>query len=217
MANRIGESRPLKLAIALGLAVAAVGCSNLERSRDLNNPKVPAPVTAEQVCSNCHGPGGNSVSPNFPRLAAQQKDYFVAQLKGFRSHDRLDPAGFEYMWGLSRNLSDQQIDGLAAYYAAQKPLPNAVPDATLAAEGKKIFDSGVPDKNIPACATCHGAEAEGNATFPRLAGQHADYVQKQLTVFQRTEGRPEGAVMKTIVHDLTDRNLAAVAAYVQGK
>src|ERR1035437_8895695 len=93
----------------LAVLAAVSGCSNLERSRDLANPAVPPAVTAVQVCSNCHGVDGNSVSPNFPRLAAQQTAYFVSQLENFRSHGRSDPAGFEYMWGLSHNLTDDQI------------------------------------------------------------------------------------------------------------
>jgi len=71
-------------------------------------------------------------------------------------------------------------------------------------------------RSIPACAGCHGARGEGNGTFPRLAGQHADYVVKQLVVFQRTDERPEGAIMKTVAHALTEDNMEAVAAYVQG-
>ena len=91
------------------LAVAAVasimGCTNLERSRSLSDPATPAKTIALQVCSNCHGVAGNAKSPNFPNLAAQRPDYVVEQLTAFRGHGRLDPAGFEYMWGLSRSLT----------------------------------------------------------------------------------------------------------------
>jgi cytochrome c553 len=76
-------------------------------------------VLALQVCSNCHGVDGNSVSPNFPNLAAQTEDYISEQLTSFRKHSRFDPAGFEYMWGLSRHLTDQQIKYNAAYFASQ--------------------------------------------------------------------------------------------------
>jgi cytochrome c553 len=68
---------------------------------------------------------------------------------------------------------------------------------------------------VPACSTCHGAEGKGNETFPRLAGQHADYLMKQLLVFQRTDERPEGSIMKTVAHDLTAQNIQDVAAYLQ--
>jgi cytochrome c553 len=207
----------LKKALILGLALACAACASPERSRSLNDPAVPATATARQVCSNCHGVDGNSISPNFPRLAAQTEPYLVAQLKGFRGHGRSDPAGFEYMWGLSRSLSDAQVEGLAAYFSSQRAAPNPVrPDAALAARGKTLFEEGKPDKSLPACKVCHGERAQGNATFPRLAGQHADYLVKQLEVFQRTDQRPEGAVMKTIAHLLDDGDIRAVAAYLQG-
>src|SRR5512144_2957278 len=129
----------MKTKIVIAIAIVASGCTTLERSRSLADPKTPAKAIAQQVCSNCHGIDGNSVSPNFPRLAAQQKDYFIAQLKEFRSHDRLDPAGFEYMWGLSRSLTDAQIEGLADYFAAQKPTPPKVRVAANFATGREAF------------------------------------------------------------------------------
>ena len=203
-------------ALLLALAVFCAACAAPGRSRSLNDPAVAAPVMAGQVCSNCHGLDGNATSPNFPRLAAQPEAYLVAQLKAFRGQGRSDPAGFEYMWGLSRHLSDAQIDGLAAYFASQKPVPNPVrADQALLARGKSIFQDGRPDKGLPACKGCHGAEAQGMAAFPRLAGQHADYIQKQLLVFQRTDERPEGAVMKTIAHLLEPADIPALAAYLQ--
>jgi len=202
--------------VAMGLALIAIGgCANTERSRNLNDPTVPAKVTAQQVCSNCHGIDGNSTSPNFPALAGQQEKYFIAQMESFRSHNRLDPAGFEYMWGLSRHLTDDQIKGLAAYFSKQTPVAKAAAEAQLASRGEEIFGKGIADKNIPACMVCHGAQGQGNETFPRLADQHADYLVKQLQVFQRTDERPEGSIMKQIAHDLTQNDMQAVAAYLQ--
>jgi cytochrome c553 len=209
-------SKPRVLAIAVAIAALCAACASPERSRSLNDPTIPAMATAQQVCSNCHGIDGNAVSPNFPRLAGQPEPYLVSQLKAFRGHDRSDPQGFEYMWGLSRSLSDTQIEHLAAYFAAQKPLANpAHSDPALAARGRVLFENGKTDKNLPPCMACHGDHAQGNQGFPRLAGQHADYVVKQLDVFQRTDERPEGAVMKTIAHLLDHDDIEAVAAYVQ--
>ena len=207
---------PNALRLLALVAVLGAGCANEPRSRDTANPNVSGRTLALQVCSNCHGATGNSTSPNFPNLAAQQEAYLVAQLTEFKKHSRQDPAGFEYMWGLSHNLSDKQIGELAAYFAAQKPAAQAregKPERIAA--GEKIFVGGVPDKKIPPCSSCHGAQAQGNATFPRLAGQHEDYLVKQLTVFQRTNERPEGAVMKTVAHELTRDNIRDVAAYLQ--
>ena len=210
-------TRTLVLASSACLAAAglAIACAPIERSRRLDNPAIPATTIARQVCSNCHGLDGNSVSPNFPRLAAQPQPYLVNQLTGFRNHHRADPAGFEYMWGLSRHLTDDQIHGLAAYFSSQVSAPNAATAGALAAKGRDIFEHGLADKQVPPCGSCHGDRGQGNGTFPRLAGQHADYVVKQLMVFQRTDERPEGAVMKTVAHLLTHDDMVAVADYVQ--
>ena len=203
-------------AILLATTVGA-GCTNIERSRDLANASVPAKVLALQVCSNCHGVDGNSESPNFPNIAAQTEPYFIEQLTSFRKHSRIDPAGFEYMWGLSRHLTDEQIKDLAAYYAGQTikspAYPTGWPD--LRDAGKTVYSSGVPEKKILACATCHGPDGLGLLQFPRIAGQHADYLVKQLIVFQRTDERPEGAIMKDIAHDMTRENIESVASYLE--
>lgn len=203
------------LILALALVAIGAGCSSVERSRSLANPNTPAKTLAMQVCSNCHGIDGNSVSPNFPKLAAQQEEYFVAQLSQFKSHRREDPEGFEYMWGISRSLTEDQIKGLAAYFAAQKSVPPGPSDPKLIAEGRNIFETGLPDKGVPPCSTCHGDHGQGNGQFPRVAYQHADYVVKQLAVFQRTDQRPDGVAMKAVTHSLSDQSMEAVAAYMQ--
>ena len=201
---------------AAAAALLVLGCANLDRSRDLANPRVSATTLAQQVCSNCHGLTGNAVSPNFPNLAGQVEPYVVAQLKGFKSHNRHDPAGFEYMWGLSRSQSDEQIAGLAAYYAAQAPVAQAIEgDRSRHDAGRALFETGAADQGVPACVGCHGEQGRGNATFPRLAGQHADYLVKQLVVFQRTDDRPEGSIMKTVAHALMPQNIDDVASYLQ--
>lgn len=204
------------LAVLIAASALSSACADLSRSRDLGNPKVPPVTLAEQVCSNCHGLTGNSISPNFPNLAGQVEAYSIAQLKEFKSHGRQDPAGFEYMWGLSRSLTDEQINGLAAYYAAQKPaLQRTEGPADRLAAGRTIFENGMSAKEVPACVGCHGAQGEGMATFPRIAGQHADYLVKQLVVFQRTDERPEGSIMKTVAHALSRQDIEDVAAYAQ--
>lgn len=205
-----------KLMLAITVIAMVFGCSNIERSRDLSDPGVSAKTLAEQVCSNCHGMDGNSVSPAFPRLAGQQADYIVSQMTNFRSHQRLDPPGYQYMWGLSRHLTDEQISGLAEYYSKQTVhrAPAKEEDAKQLALGKDIFDKGLPDANVIACSACHGPTAQGMAAFPRLANQHANYLIKQLDIFQNTQGRP-GTPMETVVHPLTGPDKDAVAAYLQ--
>ncbi|WP_025918442.1 c-type cytochrome, partial [Herminiimonas sp. CN] len=88
-------------------------------------------------------------------------------------------------------------------------------NSNLVKGGQSIYAQGIAANNTPACATCHGAKGEGMQQFPRLAGQHADYIVKQLLVFQRTDERPEGSVMKTVAHGLTPENIAGVAAYLE--
>lgn len=203
--------------VSAGLLFATLGivaCSNLERSRNLANPDVPGKVLAIQVCSACHGLDGNSSSPAFPRLSGQQVTYMVNQLKTFRGHERSDPSGQEYMWGLSRHLTDAQIKDIAEYYSQQPSLPNRPSDPQLMAAGKEIFDKGIPDQNVIACSACHGPTAQGIEAFPRLAHQHADYIMKQLDIFQNTQGRP-GTPMEAVTHPLTGENKAAIAAYLQ--
>jgi cytochrome c553 len=196
------------------VGVFSAGCASIENSRDLANPKVPATTLAQQVCSLCHGTDGNSVSPVFPRLAGQTPEYLVAQLENFRGHQRSDPPGYEYMWGIARHLTDDQIKGLADYFSKQVPTPNAGGNAAQLAAGKLIFDNGVPEKSAAPCGTCHGPAAQGLGRFPRLAGQHQDYLVKQLHVFQDTEQRP-GTPMEQITHLLTDQEMQSVAGYLQ--
>ncbi len=208
------KSATLVFLVAVG--ALSSGCANTERSRDLANPNVSAITLAQQVCSNCHGITGVATSPNFPNLAGQVEPYVVAQLNGFKSHGRRDPAGFEYMWGLSRSLTDEQIKGLAGYYAGQTAARQAIEgDRNRLEAGRTIFEAGVAANGVPACSSCHGGQGQGNGNFPRLAGQHADYLVKQLLVFQRTDERPEGGIMKTIAHELTRQNMDDVASYLQ--
>jgi cytochrome c553 len=209
----------MKIPHLILVAMAAwlvVGCANPGRSRDLGNPAITGRVLAEQACSLCHGVTGVASSPEFPNLAAQSQAYIVAQLTEFRSHSRQDPPGPQYMWGVARNLTDVQIEGLASYYAAQQPARQG-PEASVAraAAGAVLFAQGVPERGIPACASCHGDRGQGLATFPRLAGQHADYVSKQLGVFQRGVDRPDAPAMKVVAHALTPEDIANAAAFVQ--
>lgn len=207
----------LRLSIAVAVLACSAGCGNVERSRDLANPEVSGVTLARQVCSNCHGSGGSAVSPNFPNLAGQSRTYLAAQLRGFKSQDRRDPAGFEYMFGLSRRLTDAQIDALADYYAGQQLVRQPVEgDERSILTGKAVFANGIPARGVPPCTACHGSGGMGEGANPRLAGQHADYVRKQLDVFQRTpEARPEGSAMKIVAHGLDDSDIAGLAAYVQ--
>jgi cytochrome c553 len=204
------------LAMALVASSLLAACANPSRSRDLGNPAIAGTVLAQQACALCHGVRGVSTSPNFPNLAAQQPAYIVAELKEFRGHSRQDPQGYEYMWGIARRLTDDQIDAIAAYYAEQPAAhQRAEGGAAAIGEGRTLFTQGAPDRGIPACSSCHGDRGQGMATFPRIAGQHADYIAKQLLVFKRTEQRPDGAAMEAVAHQLTPADIANAAAFLQ--
>jgi len=164
------------------------------------------------VCSSCHGSEGRSISPTFPRLAGQQKDYLVAQLQAFRDKTRADPHAQTYMWGMAAQLSDQNIDAIATYYASQAPVagkPSASPETTA---GAKIYAEGIPSQGVPACMSCHGEQAEGNGPIPRLGGQHQAYLARQLEAFASMARANE--IMHENSKDLTAEQISEVTAYL---
>ena len=171
---------------------------------------------AVHVCAACHGEGGRSAAAVFPSLAGQMPAYLVAQLKDFRGQIRAETDVQAYMWGVSALLDDEMIQGLADYYAGQSPAPGKAGNSKLIELGKKIFAEGVPARGVRACATCHGDGAEGASVFPRLAGQHADYVFRQLKGFG-TRLRPHGVLMKNETAHMSDVEMRAVAEFVQSR
>jgi len=174
-----------------------------------------AATKAVELCSTCHGPYGISKSPDFPILAAQRESYLEAQIEAFRTHARAEKDAHDIMWGIAGNLDPAIIKGIAQYYAAQPPAPGRIEDPKAIAAGKEVYDKGVPARGVPACATCHGADAKGQSVFPRLAGQHAQYVVKQLNYIQSlVRAAP---VMHGIIKDLTPAEIRDVALYVQSK
>jgi cytochrome c553 len=166
-----------------------------------------------ETCGVCHGVNGRSVAPTFPNLAAQQAPYIELQLKAFKDQSRADPDAQAYMWGMASQLSDATISAVAAYFAAQPAAPGRGGSSALIAQGKHYFEEGVPARQIAPCATCHGAHAEGMATFPRLAGQHAPYLLKQLLVIQSV--LRTAPVMHGVIKDLTKDQMQALVAYLE--
>jgi cytochrome c553 len=161
----------------------------------------------------CHGINGRSVAPTFPNLAAQTAPYLEAQLHAFKDQSRGDPDAQAYMWGMASQLSDPTISALAGYFASQSAAAGRPGSPALVAEGKRLFDEGVPGKQIPPCASCHGPTAQGMNIFPRLAGQHAPYLLKQLLVIQ--SALRTAPVMHGVVKDLTKQQMDAVVAYLE--
>lgn len=182
------------------------------------------PITPEQVveraihvCNACHGDGGDSKSPIYPKLAGQPAIYLADQMRAFRAMKRSDSSAQAYMWGISALLDENTIEGLADYYEVQPITPGKPGKPALVERGRQIFDQGIPASNVRACAKCHGEDGEGESVFPRIAGQHAEYIVKQLQEF-RTKLRPHGVIMANrVVKPMTPEDMEAVAAYLQGK
>jgi cytochrome c553 len=177
------------------------------------------PVVAKLVsstCVTCHGLEGRGDNPRIPRLAGQQRAYLTLQLKAFRAQTRSDPAAHEYMWAVASELSDNTVAGLAAYYSGQAPGVSTDPiDAKTAARGKQLFEQGSPERGAPPCQGCHGLNAEGQGVFPRLAGQHREYLYIQLMLIQnKLRGSP---VMHGLITQLQHDELSAVASYLQSR
>ena len=170
-------------------------------------------ATVRNVCSKCHGPGGSGGSGLFPRLAGQQAAYLERQLKSFRGHDRADEHARSYMWGVARPLTDAQIHGLAVYLSS-RPAVKGTPssDPALAARGKDLFEKGVAERQIPACIDCHGPAASGVEEIPRLAGQHRDYLYRQITQFRGLLRRNE--IMHDNTKNVSDEEALALAEYL---
>lgn len=169
------------------------------------------------VCAACHGVDGNSTVPNWPKLAGQHADYLQRQIGLIKGGERPVPE----MTGIVANLSDQDIQDLAAYFAGQTVKPGLT-DESLRAAGEMLYRSGNADTDIPACMACHGPAGEGNplSGYPLLAGQHAVYTEKMLTVFRSgTTWGPEDAsskIMTDVTKRMTDAEIKAVASYIQG-
>ena len=202
----------LQYSVVAALVVMATACSNVERSRELGDPNVNGKTIAQQVCAACHGVDGNSTSPEFPRLAGQQPEYLIAQIKGFHHHTRTDRLAQEIMAGMSKDLTDQQLSQLAIYFNHQK-INNEGSRNEADEAGKLIYQNGIPQAGVTACIACHGVGAEGTGVFPRLAGQHKEYLMKQLRVFRDTHGRPH-TPMAGVTQSMTDQNIKDLANYL---
>jgi len=202
------------LIVPISLMTMTIACMAPSlRAQDADASKL-----ANQVCASCHGPRGDSVSPGFPKIAGQRAEYLENQLKAFRDRTRADPMAQAYMWGMTSQLSDDTIRRLAAFYSGQKPAPGKAGDPKLVRRGKAVYEEGIPSAKVQACTTCHGANAEGKTIFPRLAGQHAEYLVKQLVLFKSSMREGGNApIMHAISTGMTFEQMEAVAAYLASK
>lgn len=169
---------------------------------------------ANSICLACHGPQGNSIVPMWPKLAGQHPEYIRKQLADFQAGNRVN----DQMTPMAMPLTQQEILDVAAYYATQAQTGGEA-DPALAKLGESLYRAGNAESGVPACAGCHGPAGmgQGLAKFPRIAGQHADYIKQTLAYFRDSEraNDPNG-MMRGAAARMTDREIAAVSQYVQG-
>jgi cytochrome c553 len=169
-----------------------------------------------EYCKTCHGLSGQGYLGYFamPRLAGQQPEYIEAQLRAFIERRRSNPV----MRNVAHVLSPSMITALAMHFKNLNPKPfGGAPRGSIAA-GKRIYEEGLPESNVPACSACHGTEGKGQNEIPRLAGQVYPYMVGQLTGWKSERGQgtavDTSAIMAPTAHNLTRSQVEAVAAYV---
>jgi cytochrome c553 len=170
-----------------------------------------------EYCQECHGSSAKGFHGYYPipRLAGQQPEYLKNQLQAFVERRRKN----NIMFHVSRVLSPAMITALVANFHDLNPKPLTGAQKELISAGKKIFEEGVPDADVPACSSCHAPDAKGNGPFPRLAGQLFDYISNKLTDWDKERGQDPAnpdtsATMQSIARGLTKSQIQAVAAYL---
>ncbi len=207
---------------AASLAALFVGAALAET--DAQAPSKTPPYSKQalqskiEYCQTCHGASGEGTrgSVPIPRLAGQQVKYLENQLRNFILHRRVN----NIMSNAVQQMGSAEMAALAAHFNALNPKPLGGAPTDFVAAGKKIYEEGVPEANVSACASCHGPEAKGAGVYPRLAGQLNDYIIKKLTNWEKERGKDPAvpakseATMKSVTHNLTGTQIAAVAAYL---
>jgi cytochrome c553 len=168
-------------------------------------------------CKTCHGLSAQGYRGYYPmpRLAGQQPKYLENQLRAFTERRRTNPV----MFNVAHGLSPSMLTALAAHFRDLNPEPLGGAPKELVANGKTIYEDGLPEANVPACSACHGFDAKGKDEIPRLAGQFFPYLIKELTNWTKERGQglvenDPSALMRVTAHNLTQTQIAAIAAYV---
>ena len=174
---------------------------------------------ASAVCGACHGPDGNSVAAANPKLAGQHAAYLVKQMKNFKGGPDGKPERTNaIMNGMIAPYTEEQMKDFAAYFASQKQGGGEMKNSDTLELGKKLFRGGDASKGLPACAGCHGPAGAGlPAQFPRIGGQHPEYIEAQLKTFRVSErANDPNKTMQMIALKMTDAEIRAVADYIAG-
>ena len=176
---------------------------------------VEAGKNSSAMCAACHSADGNSVVPNFPKLAGQGEKYLLKQLNDIKTGKR----AIVEMTGILDGFAEQDLENMAAYYAAQTSTGGQA-KKDLVEAGETLYRGGNPATKIAACAACHGPSGNGVAlaAFPKLSGQHADYTAGQLKKFRSGERDNDGdtRMMRSVAALLSDKEIEAVSSYISG-
>jgi cytochrome c553 len=211
--DRSRSSHYRKGAFAL-IAVLAVSLAGSVVAADAV-PSAPtsAKTIAETVCVACHGADGNSVIPMFPKIAGLQEEYIVKQLRDYIAGRRKS----DIMGPIVAGLKPDDIAPLAAYFSGQKRKPGASENKAAASLGKLIFHDGNEETGVPACVGCHQAEGSGHNIYPRIAGQHVQYVTQQLKNFAAGErSNDPSRFMRITAKRMSEEEIQSVAEYLVG-
>ena len=207
----------MQLALQTAILAVVFGAASCAENKD-THPFSTGDLQAKiEYCQLCHQPLGQGIhaAVPIPRLAGQQTEYIENQLRALIEHRRLHPI----MANVAQSLSPAIRTALAEHFSALNPKPIGGAPREQVAAGKKIYEEGVPDADVPPCASCHGPEAKGNGAIPRLAGQLDDYIINKLVNWNKERGQDPAnpdtsAIMQPIAHSLTEAQVAAVAAYL---
>ena len=197
----------------LASVVAVVGHAEETKTATFSERALQAKI---QYCTYCHQPSGEGYPlASIPRLAGQQTEYLVNQLQAFIDRRRVNM----FMFKVAHSLNPDMLPALAQHFSELNPKPVGGGPSELVDAGKKIFEDGVPEANIPACAACHGFEARGKGPVPRLAGQVDPYIIKVLENWGKERGQDPAhpdtsAIMEPVAHGLNESQIKAVAAYL---
>ncbi|TFH91287.1 c-type cytochrome [Vibrio ouci] len=174
-----------------------------------------------QTCVACHGADGNSQLAMYPKIAGQHAKYIEKQLKEFKlgmtsggKQGRVDPV----MGGMAMPLSEQDMKDLAVYYASLPISDNTTPENVVDA-GKVLYTAGDAERGLTACIACHGPRGDGTelSGFPKISGQHADYIKAQLERFRDgSRANDMNEMMRDIAKKLTDEDIDTLSKYVGG-
>lgn len=175
---------------------------------------------ASQVCAACHGAEGNATAPANPKLAGQIPEYLAKQLANFRPGPKGEPPARQnaIMLGFASQLSPQDMQDLAAFYATQKLVPDVARNKETIELGQRIYRAGIIEKGVAACAGCHGPSGMGiPSQYPHLAGQWSEYIESQMKAWRSGErANDPNAMMRGVAARMSDREIKAVSDYIAG-